>query len=457
MGAADPRVTGDWDGYFAARSEALLPLSDERDRVRRELGQIEQSNSPGDIARAEELAYRERVLSANMETTTPSFLSRSGDFEPGDLEGYARAQGIDAMQLGRESRGLPRLDAEAADRAYDEQMAALSPEARRAAVLEQEPAYRSARANEVAAENLRQRVPGATGEALAEAAMLGMLSGPIGGGGGGGRSARPASSPAPRVSGGASCSSCGPGAAPAASPAPAAPAEGGGAPRGLGRRRMRQFGDASLQSRVLDGGDSVYKRVGNPDDFLRVDGGRSSVDERNATTRRMVEVHNQVSRDLGGDIVPPLEQLQHPDGRSSSWVRQARVDGTSYYDLAPGARARADYEMGVLTGRANDALGLDMTRPMGQQWGAYYNVDTNPANFRFTPEGGVRTWFDPVVVSGDTRPGMGLVDNAGRPMTFSSRPTLGGGIPAPSWTEGPTVQLPRGAVDQSTVPIPRPW
>lgn len=220
---------------------------------------------------------------------------------------------------------------------------------------------------------------------------------------------------------------------------------------------MQQFGDRSLQSRVLDGGDSVYKRVGNPDDFLRVDGGRSSVDERNATTRRMVEVHNQVSRELGTDIVPPLTQLEHPDGRSSSWVRQDRVDGVSYYDLAPSARARADYDMSVLTRRANDALGLDLTRPQGQQWGAYYNVDTNPANFRFTPEGGVRTWFDPVVVSGDTRPGMGLVDNVGRPMTFSSRPTLGAGIPAPSWTDGPTVQLPRGAVDQSTVPMPRPW
>ncbi|MFO0670251.1 MAG: hypothetical protein U0235_11575 [Polyangiaceae bacterium] len=138
MGAADPRVTGDWDGYFAARSEALLPLSDERDRVRRELGQIEQSNSPGDIARAEELAYRERVLSANMETTTPSFLSRSGDFEPGATPRAARAQGIDARcnSVAR-AAGLPRSSTpRRRDRAYDEQMAALSPEARRAAAPE---------------------------------------------------------------------------------------------------------------------------------------------------------------------------------------------------------------------------------------------------------------------------------------------------------------------------------
>ncbi|MFO0670252.1 MAG: hypothetical protein U0235_11580 [Polyangiaceae bacterium] len=190
-----------------------------------------------------------------------------------------------------------------------------------------------------------------------------------------------------------------------------------------GPEALRQFGDASLQLARARRRGLVYKRVGNPDDFLRVDGGRSSVDERNATTRRMVEVHNQVSRDLGGDIVPPLGATPAPRrplvvvGPSSARRRHVVLRS-----CARSARARRLRD-GVLTGRANDALGLDMTRPMGQQWGAYYNVDTNPANFASTPEGGVRTWFDPVVVSGDTRPGMGLVDNAGRPMTFSSRPT----------------------------------
>ena len=47
---------------------------------------------------------RRLILIANMDTTSADFLSPDGQFQPGDLEAYARERGIQAARDGREAK-----------------------------------------------------------------------------------------------------------------------------------------------------------------------------------------------------------------------------------------------------------------------------------------------------------------------------------------------------------------
>ncbi len=319
----DPRLTGDWDGYTAARRDALAPIQAERDGVTAEMERL--SSRPqaqitdADEARYTDLQTRQRVLQTNMETTTPNFLSESGNFEPGDLDGFARQRGIDAMQRGRESNGLPPLSDEEAGAAFDRQYEAMTPQQRQAYMRDAETDYRSQRANEVAATNLQQRVGGVAGAALGAAALAGVLpltpwSGRT--------FRRPAARPGV-------CPTCTPGGGPGAGEAarPAGPTTHDG-------HAIRRQTDAAPDAR--NGGEPVFRGDSRTPAEIRAAGGfRGQNPEQDATLGEHMAVRRPpsawVSTTQDPDVAAAYAHNPFPLGATR---QQHQLGGGYVYEIA---------------------------------------------------------------------------------------------------------------------------
>lgn len=157
-------------------------------------------------------------------------------------------------------------------------------------------------------------------------------------------------------------------------------------------RRGERLGEGTFSVGYRDG-DVVRKVI--KDEVDLGDGRKLALSEADRVwlARESDELTKEVADALGHDIVPPLKDL------GGGVLEQRYVGGKTIDELPPSVAERAFEEKERAIREAQKALGLSPEYPSGtfeNGWTA--KVDENTANFRFSDDGKLTGWFDPVAI-----------------------------------------------------------
>ena len=264
--ADNPRQSGDWDGYLARRTEALAPLQAQSDASAAVIASGDAGNPAITQEQYDTARQQQIIANTNLATTTPDFLSPNGQFQPGDLEGYARQQAASSSDMFGSGNGRAPLTPEQQQASFDSGLANMTPDQRTAFWQNQSNDYRQVRATEVGQADLRARMPGALGEAAAQAYGLGLLNpvehGASAGGSAASRIMSMRGSPKPAAPA-TSCATCSPA-------VPSDPGGGGAAPAANRPPPTSNRVDPALRARVdaMRRGDVMPLQRGGKDGLL---------------------------------------------------------------------------------------------------------------------------------------------------------------------------------------------